>query len=52
MCAIKGNLRACHVRACLGADPADSYVAATGESVDTTLVHAVCKAIGAEGEHA
>jgi 3-(3-hydroxy-phenyl)propionate hydroxylase len=27
----------------------DSYVAATGEGVDTTLVHAVCKAIGAEG---
>ena len=27
----------------------DSYVAATGESVDSTLVHAVGKAIGAEG---
>ncbi len=27
----------------------DSYVAATGESVDTTLVHAIAKAIGAQG---
>jgi 3-(3-hydroxy-phenyl)propionate hydroxylase len=30
----------------------DSYVAATGESVDTTLVHAIAKAIGAQGESA
>ena len=30
----------------------DSYVAATGESVDTTLVHAIAKAIGAQGEGA
>jgi 3-(3-hydroxy-phenyl)propionate hydroxylase len=28
----------------------DSYVAATGESVDSTLIHAVTKAIGASGE--
>ncbi len=30
----------------------DSYVAATGEGVDTTLVHAIAKAIGAQGEGA
>jgi 3-(3-hydroxy-phenyl)propionate hydroxylase len=30
----------------------DSYVAATGESIDSTLIHAVAKALGAEGEHA
>jgi len=28
----------------------DSYVAATGESIDATLVHAVAKALGAAGE--
>jgi 3-(3-hydroxy-phenyl)propionate hydroxylase len=30
----------------------DSYVAATGESIDGTLVHAVAKALGAPGEQA
>jgi 3-(3-hydroxy-phenyl)propionate hydroxylase len=30
----------------------DSYLAATGESVDSTLIHAVTKAIGASGEDA
>jgi 3-(3-hydroxy-phenyl)propionate hydroxylase len=30
----------------------DSYIAATGESIDATLVHGVGKAIGAAGEHA
>lgn len=30
----------------------DSYVAATGESIDASLVHAVFKALGAAGDHA
>ena len=30
----------------------DSYIAATGENIDATLVHAVGKAIGAAGADA
>jgi 3-(3-hydroxy-phenyl)propionate hydroxylase len=30
----------------------DSYIAATGESIDAALVHAVGKAIGAAGDQA
>jgi 3-(3-hydroxy-phenyl)propionate hydroxylase len=29
----------------------DSYVAATGESIDTTLIHAVATALGVPGDH-
>jgi 3-(3-hydroxy-phenyl)propionate hydroxylase len=50
----KGHLQgACHVfgHAWALVRP-DSYVAATGESIDSSLIHAVAKALGATEEHA